>query len=167
MAWKFKWFGWTTRAKPVSYILAKFNPVNSAGTGQSRHKWDSNISWPFNLKQIDCRSFCRSFCRTYVYNIEYTLYWFLKDKKVFKCWDFLLQTYNGQNENLKMIRAVKRSGLTTFCHKIKSSIRWILKGISTKNVWIFMIFTNRPEMVKNEGENRPERQKERADDFLS
>ena len=30
-----------------------------------------------------------------------------------------------------------------------------------------MIFTNRPEMVKIEGKNRPERQKERADDFLS
>ena len=61
-----------------------------------------------------------------------------------------------------MIRAVKRSGLTTFCHKIKSSLRWILKRISTKNVWIFMIFTNRPEMVKIEVKNRPERSSKKS-----
>ena len=53
-----------------------------------------------------------------------------------------------------------------FLHKSKNSLRWILKGKRPKNFQNSTIFTITIESGIFERENRPERQKERADNFL-
>ena len=53
-----------------------------------------------------------------------------------------------------------------FLHKSKNSLRWILKGNRPKNFQNSTIFTIAIELGIFERENRPERQKERADNFL-
>ena len=53
-----------------------------------------------------------------------------------------------------------------FLQKSKSFLPWILKGIRPKNFHNSTIFTIAIELGIFERENRPERQKERADNFL-
>ena len=53
-----------------------------------------------------------------------------------------------------------------FLQKSKSFLRWILKGNRPKNFQNLTIFTIALELGIFERENRPERQKERADNFL-
>ena len=53
-----------------------------------------------------------------------------------------------------------------FLHLSKNSLRWILDGIRPKNFQNSTIFTITIESGIFERENCPERQKERADNFL-
>ena len=53
-----------------------------------------------------------------------------------------------------------------FLQKSKNSLRWILKGNRPKNFQNLTIFTIAIELGIFERENRPERQKERADNFF-